>query len=689
MNAKITTSSSFAIRTTHGLWVVVLQTILAASATSRAADGDPFDAEVLDVRPRVFLRDEPFEGLTIEKLRSRIGEPEFAGVSNKWRTRPLGRALRWMLEERQEDFDSALAGLKGMDAASGTWSDRGLALVRLATLFDWLYEGLDEPTRRETIRKIEQAADAAVLHVRSGQAPFYYSRTPSALAGLCIAGLALDGVSEKAEGYLETFREYGVDEYFRAYQWVDGAATGATYTLHYTYTALPSICAAWWSATDHNPADWIRAEQGDWLNGIVDFYLWYMRPGFAFTDINDQFRDNWQSHDEYCQGLDIASYVTGNGYGRSWSRRWFGRFGPALYHPSCAHNYIFRDTALASSRLAELPLARLFGRDSCGYGFFRSPWPEAGEPDLATHVFFRCGDPMDVHGGVAAGEFQVFKHVPLAARSGRYSNYDSPPDQYHRNCISANVILFTDSKVADDRGDQQTRRGMKTDHKTWNEWIRIRDRFQMDVARILHWQVGPRESRCRADLTKTNPQSKCQQWIREFVWLENEHLVVLDVVRTTSPDIRHQWQLHAANRPVIGDRLFTVTNRPPNQGWADPGLKPKNREARLFCQTLLPRNYRMILHDNGEVEVFKPTGERLGQAPGDAFHREYGQQVVQIEPEIGRTRTVFLHVLTAVDSADLIPPKVTYRLVQNRQIEVSVDGATTNLAVPTWFVQTR
>ena len=120
---------------------------------------------------------------------------------------------------------------------------------------------------------------------------------------------------------------------------------------------------------------------------------------------------------------------------------------PRSITPEYAHNLIFRDTTLAPKPLTELPLAELFGRESCGYGFFRSEWPKEDEPDAATHVFFRCGDPLDVHGGVAAGEFQVFKHAPLAARSGRYASYDSPPDQYHRNCISTNVVLFTDPAV--------------------------------------------------------------------------------------------------------------------------------------------------------------------------------------------------------------------------------------------------
>ena len=137
-------------------------------------------------------------------------------------------------------------------------------------------------------------------------------------------------------------------------------------------------------------------------------------------------------------------------------------------------------------------------------------------------------------------------------------------------------MLFTDPAVPDDRGDQNTRRGLKTDHKTWAEWLEIRQRNQLDVARITDWHVRPGEARCRADLTKTNPASKCRQWIREFVWLANKHLVVLDIVETPKPEIRRQWQLHAVNRPKIGDRMLTVTNRPPERSWAEPALKPNN-----------------------------------------------------------------------------------------------------------------
>jgi len=115
---------------------VVLAAVLtvAAWAAASAAEENPFEAEVLDVRPRVFLRREPFDGLTIEKLRAAVDQPEFAGMREKWRARPLGRAILWMLDGKQDDLRAAVAGLKRMDASGGSWSDRGLTRMALLNL---------------------------------------------------------------------------------------------------------------------------------------------------------------------------------------------------------------------------------------------------------------------------------------------------------------------------------------------------------------------------------------------------------------------------------------------------------------------------------------------------------------------------------------------------------------------------
>jgi hypothetical protein len=658
------------------------------SARAVADDANPFDAPVVNARPRVFLRqDGGFDGLTLAKLRARVALPEFAGVRERMLAAPTGRALAWLLDGKAADRDAAIAALKKMNGSGKSWSDRGHTLVQMAALFDWLYPELDGPTRSQVVSAIEREADAAARAVERGEAPFFYSRTPGALAGLAVAGLALHGDSPKAAGYLKTFRRYGVDEYFKSCEWVGGAATGATYTLFYTYYDLPGICAAWWSATGQNPAPGIRKNQGGWLDGIVRFYLWSMRPGFAFTDINDLYRDVWSSGDQFCRGLDMASSVTRDGRGLSWARRWQARFGPALYRPIYAADLLlFRDPSIAARPLSDLPHAELFGRESCGYGFFRSDWPADDKPDTATHVFFRLGDPMDVHGGIAAGEFQVFRHAPLAARGGRYGNYDSPPDQYHRNAVSANVVLFTDPADADDRGDQNTRKGLKSDHATWDQWLKIRERNGLDVATITDWQAKPGEARCRADLTRTNAGAKCKTWQREFVWLADRHLVVLDVVEAARPDVTRRWQLHLPAAPQVKDGVLTVANRAPEQKWPDPSLRPAQREGALFCRTLLPKDYTLLVHADGNAAATDRAGQGVPDAQPNAYHQKFGKVVAQIDPGTVSPRTIFLHVLTAVDASDAAtPPMASWRLLRPGVIEVKVDGAATTMAVPEWF----
>jgi hypothetical protein len=292
---------------------------------------------------------------------------------------------------------------------------------------------------------------------------------------------------------------------------------------------------------------------------------------------------------------------------------------------------------------------------------------------------------MDVHGGLAAGEFQLFKHAPLAARSGRYQSYDSPPDQYHRHCVSTNVVLFTDPARSDDRGDQNTRRGLKTDHKTWDDWLAIRERNRHDVATITDWEAGDGLARCRADLSRANPPEKCRQWIREFVWLAGRHLVVLDVVEAATPAIRRQWQLHAPAEPKIDGRLLTIVNAPPARKWSDASLQPPRTEGRLFCRTLAPEEYTLILHGGGKVRAVDPAGEPRSDVKGNPHHLKYGKHVLQVDPGAASTRTVFLHVLTAVDAPDAAPPEAGFRLVRPGRIEVTVDGRKAALEVPAWF----
>ncbi len=68
--------------------------LLLALAPCSLADqqNSPFDAPILNVRPRVFIRSGDFDGLTVEKLRRAAQLKEFASIRPRWQSRPLGRA---------------------------------------------------------------------------------------------------------------------------------------------------------------------------------------------------------------------------------------------------------------------------------------------------------------------------------------------------------------------------------------------------------------------------------------------------------------------------------------------------------------------------------------------------------------------------------------------------------------------
>jgi hypothetical protein len=134
-------------------------------------------------------------------------------------------------------------------------------------------------------------------------------------------------------------------------------------------------------------------------------------------------------------------------------------------------------------------------------------------------------------------------------------------------------------------------------------------------------------------------------------------------------------------RPQVEDRLLTVVDRAPEKTWANAALQPPTRAGRLFCQTLLPRQYRVILHGDGRAEAFTADGRPLGATDGNAHHLEYGRHVVQIDPGDDGTKTVFLHVLTATGGAQAEPPKAICDAAGSRAIDVTVDGETVRLDV--------
>lgn len=157
------------------------------------------------------------------------------------------------------------------------------------------------------------------------------------------------------------------------------------------------------------------------------------------------------------------------------------------------------------------------------------------------------------------------------------------------------------------------------------------------------------------------------------------------MVETATPGIRRRWQLHCPTKPEIGDRLITVTNEAPDTAWADPKLKPAHRRGRLFCRTLAPQRYTVLLHAHGTAGAFDASGRPKNGAAGNPYHLKYGTNVIQVDPGSDTDRTVFLHVLTATDAAGAEPPPASVRLIEPGRAAVAVGDAQTVITVPAWF----
>ena len=210
----------------------------------------------------------------------------------------------------------------------------------------------------------------------------------------------------------------------------------------------------------------------------------------------------------------------------------------------------------------------------------------------------------------------------------------------------------------------------------------------MTWRRSADWQVTDGEARCRADLTRSIPDNKCKQWIREFVWLADQHLIVLDVIQTARPEIQCSWQLHAPLAPAVEG---SSDHRAQRASWPDSGPIPRCslRPGKAGCSAR--RWLRGTTPSSGTATVKRrrcgADGQSRGPVPGNKYHRQYGSHVIQLDPGDATSGIVLLNVLTATDASQTIAPQATYRVARRGQIEVEVNGIKSLLEVPEWFAE--
>jgi hypothetical protein len=574
--------------------LLLFVSVLFAWGASFAGEALPF--QVRPERPRVWIRADEWAGPSVPKLKKWFKLPEYAqrGVAGQ-------KGLQYVVNGDVAAGAAAVERLMKMRIGGGSPSYTGGTAQEMAAHYDWLrnHPAFTEDKRTNVIARLEQSGDYFLRYVTTPSAPMYYSRYPGAIGGLCLIGLALHGDSPKAEAYIaagyKAFVEYG-----KAREYEDGASAGGSYSHYHTFPALARTAIAFESATDADLLTHIREKQGNWLERQLLWQVWSTRPNGYFVKEGDLFQQPDRRQTKF--QVDQLTHILNNGYGRSHADLMFKRWGVKDYH----RNYVWEFFVFNNPDVKPLPLgglgkAELFGRESRGYVFFRDGW-DKGVGN--THIFFRCGEGLDVHSNRGAGAFDIFRHHTLAERANL--DYPRKDDQIHYS----NVVIFN--------GHDHPNPVLKR-HVSINlaEFMALKQRSKVELASIVDFEVKDAFARVKGDISQAVKQD-CKLWTRELVFLGYKYLLVLDRIETQDKPVQRTWQIHFTTPPKVEGLLASAVSG----------------QGKLFCRTLLPRD--------------------AGVA-GQPVNKYFRHTVTT--PDNNERKTTFLHVLYPTEATvESMPP---------------------------------
>ena len=592
----------------RNLWLTgVAWAVLSGAAVAAETDALPF--KVRAERPRIWIRAENWDGPNVPHLKEWFKRPEYVkrGVKRQG-------VLQYVVNGDQDAGGKAVAGLCRMKISGSSPSYSGASAQQMAAYYDWLRSHPDftDAKRAPVVAHLEKWGDSFLKYVTTRSAPMYYSRYPGAIGGLAVIGLALYGDSPKADAYIlgayKALKEYG-----RARQYEGGASAGGTYSIFHAFPDLGRAVCAFESATDADLLAFIQKEQGNWIEGQLLWQIWETYPNGYFVKEGDL----WQQPDrtQTRMNIDVLTSLLRNGYGRTHADLMHKRWGNRDYHRVYVWNFfVFNNPEIEAKPLAGLGRAKLFGRDSHGYVFFRDGWG----PDK-TQILFRFGEGYDVHSNRGAGGIDIYRHAVLAERA----NKDYPKGDDH--------IKYSNSMIFN--GHNQPSTEAKTDIRLdFDQFLDLKKRKGYELATIKAFEATDDYARVLGDLSAAVRQD-CRRWTRELVYLGYTYLVVVDRVETLDKPVEQQWLMHFRGETKVDGLLASTV--------AGGG--------RLFCRTLLPRN--AVLKTDA---VGKYT--RLAVSPGDPNQR----------------RTVLVHVLYPTEADGTMPE--ARAVVGAKGITVTVGG---------------
>ncbi|HOX03807.1 MAG TPA: heparinase II/III family protein [Candidatus Paceibacterota bacterium] len=551
-----------------------------------------------------------------------------------------------------------------------------ISRVHAILAWDWLYNDLDDATRRAYLSRLIQAIDR-VLEARprifrenlSGFSTGFYG-VQNCLWFLGCTAFQTGIETEKVNEWLVWGRAENLKLLEHRRQACGDDGGGASATLGYLLGAYPwaeqNFFYTWLSSTGENIApDWPHSA---WLANYVLWQWIAAEPApleFGYGDTphtsNRLPIHQLSSHlsnirhlygQEAPQAAALARYVQSRLPAQTGSPTWF------------IYPFLWSDLERSPAPFVPeaLPKARHF--DNMGQVVMRS-----GVRAEDTYCLFSCGGTLTQHRHYDALNFVIYHGGFLALDSG--TRYDELVNgehlaNYYAQTVAHNCVVihqpgepparYWGGTVTGNHGGQHSATGsVVRAFESGDEYVYVAG----DATAC--YQHPPAKDRTGAVLGQ-----KATQVTRQLVFIPPQHFVIFDRVRATNPSYRKDWLLHTAHEPSIQDRTFR----------ADHG------QGRMFCQTLLPSDAKLA-KVGGPGREFWAAGTNWSLQAKRLSPSEramMGQWRVEITPGQARKDDLFLHVIQ-VGRQDLAAMSPVTRVERDGRI-----GARIEIGADTWQV---
>jgi len=323
-------------------------------------------------------------------------------------------------------------------------------------------------------------------------------------------------------------------------------------------------------------------------------------------------------------------------------------------------DFLWRDTTVPKADLSRF--RRSHFSPGAGYVYARSSWDED-----ATYLFFRCGNRFTAHQHLDVGNFLIYRHGELIGDGGHYDGFGTTHDvNYHLRSIAHNTILVHDPAerwpgirggpvTGNDGGQSHAwphHNGAVSDPAAWHK-----DRSLYETGKVLVFEDVGDYVYVAGDATGAYSPKKLKCFTRQIVCVRPDTFIVFDRVVSRRPEFKKSWLLQAMSQP---------------EGTA-PHLTITNGKARLFVQTVLPRDPQLQLAQGPELYAYdgKSYPPRRDTGPAPVCR-------IMISPSEPDEADYFLHVLTVKDATSNDP--VSEAVARETDSEVQLTAGRTIVA---------